>query len=134
MAASTARTIQAAAGAKFSPSTSCKKSRPARSRDRGHERPRLSRSGSMSARTYLTVLTVAATLALAGPDAYQSMSAIAAARALSNAGAPSVSAAASGQTGQHLATTLDDQTELSLTVYNSDIALVRDVRNLQLVR
>ena len=29
-------------------------------------------------------------------------------------------------------TTLDDQTELSVTVYNSDIALVRDVRNLQL--
>jgi hypothetical protein len=31
-------------------------------------------------------------------------------------------------------TTLDDQTELSLTVYNSDIALVRDVRNLRLGR
>ena len=31
-------------------------------------------------------------------------------------------------------TTLDDQTELALTVYNSDIALVRDVRNLQLAR
>ena len=30
--------------------------------------------------------------------------------------------------------TLDDQTELALTVYNSDIALVRDVRNLQLPR
>jgi hypothetical protein len=29
-------------------------------------------------------------------------------------------------------TTLDDQAELSLTVYNSDIALVRDVRNLKL--
>ena len=29
-------------------------------------------------------------------------------------------------------TTLDDQVELSLTVYNSDIALVRDVRRLQL--
>ncbi len=33
-----------------------------------------------------------------------------------------------------LATTLDDQTELSITVYNSDIALVRDVRQLQLPR
>ena len=33
--------------------------------------------------------------------------------------------------GQH-ATTLDDQAELSVTVYNSDIALVRDVRNLKL--
>jgi hypothetical protein len=30
--------------------------------------------------------------------------------------------------------TLDDQTELSLTVYNSNIALVRDVRNLQVPR
>jgi hypothetical protein len=35
---------------------------------------------------------------------------------------------------QDRSTTLDDQTELSLTVYNSDIALVRDVRNLQLAR
>src|SRR5438552_9594458 len=34
-------------------------------------------------------------------------------------------------TGQDT-TTLDDQVELALTVYNSDIALVRDVRNLQL--
>ena len=32
------------------------------------------------------------------------------------------------------ATTLDDQVELAVTVYNSDIALVRDVRNLQLPR
>ncbi|HEY7448787.1 MAG TPA: hypothetical protein VH702_11600 [Vicinamibacterales bacterium] len=31
-------------------------------------------------------------------------------------------------------TTLDDQVELAVTVYNSDIALVRDVRNLQLAR
>jgi len=30
--------------------------------------------------------------------------------------------------------TLDDQTELSLTVYNSDLALVRDVRSIQLAR
>jgi hypothetical protein len=30
--------------------------------------------------------------------------------------------------------TLDDQTELALTVYNSDLALVRDVRNIQLPR
>jgi hypothetical protein len=34
-------------------------------------------------------------------------------------------------TGQD-STTLDDQVELAVTVYNSDIALVRDVRNLQL--
>jgi hypothetical protein len=35
---------------------------------------------------------------------------------------------------QDQATTLDDQTELAITVYNSDIALVRDVRQLQLAR
>ena len=33
---------------------------------------------------------------------------------------------------QDQTTTLDDQTELALTVYNSDLALVRDVRTLQL--
>ena len=32
------------------------------------------------------------------------------------------------------ATTLDDQVDLNVTVYNSDIALVRDVRNLELPR
>src|SRR6185503_14753977 len=31
-------------------------------------------------------------------------------------------------------TTLNDQVDVSITVYNSDIALVRDVRNLQLAR
>ena len=31
-------------------------------------------------------------------------------------------------------TTLDDQAELSVTVYNSDLALVRDVRNVQIAR
>ena len=35
---------------------------------------------------------------------------------------------------EDLTTTLDDQSELAITVYNSDIALVRDVRNLQLAR
>ena len=35
---------------------------------------------------------------------------------------------------QDQTTTLDDQSELALTVYNSDIALVRDVRQLQLAR
>src|SRR4051812_33413025 len=29
-------------------------------------------------------------------------------------------------------TTLDDQAELAVTIYNSDIALVRDVRNIQI--
>jgi hypothetical protein len=33
---------------------------------------------------------------------------------------------------QHPSTTLTDQTELSVTVYNSDIALIRDVRNVRL--
>ena len=41
------------------------------------------------------------------------------------------SAVATPAASQH-ATTLDDQAELSVTVYNSDIALVRDVRNLKL--
>jgi len=40
-------------------------------------------------------------------------------------------AATPGAVGQDV-TTLDDQVELAVTVYNSDIALVRDVRNLQL--
>jgi hypothetical protein len=35
---------------------------------------------------------------------------------------------------QGASTTLDDQAELAVTVYNSDIALVRDVRNLTLAR
>ena len=38
------------------------------------------------------------------------------------------------QNDQDLTTTLNDQSEVSITVYNSDIALVRDVRNLQLAR
>ena len=42
--------------------------------------------------------------------------------------------AAPGGEGGDQSTTLDDQAELSLTVYNSDIALVRDVRNLTLAR
>src|SRR5205809_3385601 len=31
-------------------------------------------------------------------------------------------------------TTLDDQAELAVTIYNSDLALVRDVRNIQMAR
>ena len=34
--------------------------------------------------------------------------------------------------GQDQATSLNDQTDLAITVYNSNIALVRDVRNLSL--
>ena len=46
---------------------------------------------------------------------------------------PAASAAQPQVQGQDTST-LDDQTELALTVYNSDLALVRDVRNLQLPR
>ena len=46
---------------------------------------------------------------------------------------PTASAAAPAAAAQG-SSTLDDQTELALTVYNSDIALVRDVRTLQLPR
>src|SRR3954467_15831603 len=42
-------------------------------------------------------------------------------------------AAAPGAPGEH-SSTLDDQVELAVTVYNSDIALVRAVRELQLPR
>jgi hypothetical protein len=47
--------------------------------------------------------------------------------------APAASAAQPQTQGQDTST-LDDQTELALTVYNSDLALVRDVRNVQLPR
>jgi hypothetical protein len=43
-------------------------------------------------------------------------------------------ASAAGAPAQDRTTTLDDQVELGVTVYNSDIALVRDVRTLQLAR
>ena len=46
--------------------------------------------------------------------------------AFSGGGKPIVAAAAQGTS------TLDDQVDLAITVYNSDIALVRDVRNLEL--
>jgi hypothetical protein len=45
--------------------------------------------------------------------------------------APAVSAA---RAPEQASSTLDDQAELAVTVYNSDIALVRDVRNLTLSR
>ena len=61
------------------------------------------------------ILTVAVALALAG--------------GLSSR-ATTASRAVTGVADQH-ATTLADQTDLSVTVYNSDIALVRDVRNLR---
>ena len=50
--------------------------------------------------------------------------------------APPPSAAPAPAAAQDPATTttLDDQAELAVTIYNSDIALVRDVRNLQITR
>jgi hypothetical protein len=80
----------------------------------------------MSARTYFTIATVAGAIFLARPDAYSSL--------FAGAEPDAAAAIAEQQAGQDLTTTLDDQAELSLTVYNSDIALVRDVRNLQLAR
>jgi hypothetical protein len=50
-----------------------------------------------------------------------------------NVDGPAASAAQPQVQGQDTST-LDDQTELALTVYNSDLALVRDVRNVQLPR
>jgi hypothetical protein len=46
-------------------------------------------------------------------------------------GAPAVAASPAAQA---LTTTLDDQVELAVTVYNSNISLIRDVRNLTLAR
>jgi hypothetical protein len=80
----------------------------------------------MSARTYLKVATVAGAILLARPDAYSSL--------FAGAEPDEKPPITESQSGQDLTTTLDDQSELSLTVYNSDIALVRDVRNLQLAR
>ena len=80
----------------------------------------------MSARTYLAVATVAGAILLSRPDLLPSL----AAGPEPDANPP----VTQSPSGQDLTTTLDDQSELSLTVYNSDIALVRDVRNLQLAR
>ena len=77
----------------------------------------------MSARMYLAVLGIAAGAFVLRPDA----------PAVIEAG-PAPIENAPIVDGEDQTTTLDDQAELSLTVYNSDIALVRDVRNLQLPR
>jgi hypothetical protein len=66
------------------------------------------------------IMTVAAVLALSGGLS----------RLTTTATATKTGAAVPLQ-GQH-STTLTDQTDLAVTVYNSDIALVRDVRNLKL--
>ena len=76
-------------------------------------------------RTLLASTLVAGALIFAGSDAPSLF-----------AGADPGAAPASDQSqpGQDLTTTLNDQSEVSITVYNSDIALVRDVRNLTLAR
>jgi hypothetical protein len=43
-------------------------------------------------------------------------------------------AAAAAQAPAPVTTTLDDQAELAVTIYNSDLALIRDVRNIQMAR
>ena len=48
-------------------------------------------------------------------------------------GAAPPAPAAAGGAGQDQ-TTIDDQVDLAVTVYNSDIALVRDIRTLRLAR
>lgn len=65
-------------------------------------------------------------LALAATVAFSSH-----ARTTVSADAPAQGPPALGAAAQ---STLDDQSELSLTVYNSDLALVRDVRTIQLPR
>ena len=79
----------------------------------------------MSARTLFAVALIAGAVVFAGPEAR-----------LLFAGpeAKSEPPVVEGGSGQDQLTTLDDQSEMSLTVYNSDIALIRDVRNLQLAR
>jgi hypothetical protein len=70
----------------------------------------------MSARTWIAALGLAVGTFLLRPAA------------------PAVSAEPEPVETQDQTTTLDDQTELAITVYNSDIALIRDVRQLQLPR
>ena len=70
----------------------------------------------MSARTWFAALVIAGGAFLLRPAG------------------PAVSAEPEPAETQDQTTTLDDQTELAITVYNSDIALVRDVRQLQLAR
>jgi hypothetical protein len=77
----------------------------------------------MSVRTYLAVLGITAGVFLLRPVA----------EPVVEAGPATIDEAPIGD-GQDLTTTLDDQAELAITVYNSDIALVRDVRNLTLTR
>lgn len=77
----------------------------------------------MSVRTYLAAFTLAGAAFLMRPEMQPAVEA-----------GPVINTDAPLAEGEDQTTTLDDQAELSLTVYNSDVALVRDVRNLQLPR
>ncbi len=77
----------------------------------------------MSVRSSLAVLGIAAGVFLLRPASHPVV----------EAGPEVIGEAPIGE-GQDQTTTLDDQSELAITVYNSDIALVRDVRNLSLAR
>ena len=77
----------------------------------------------MSARMLFAVTLTAATLVVARP-----------AVDLLAGPQPDDTAPIDSSAGQDQTTTLTDQDEVSVTVYNSDLALVRDVRNLQLAR
>ncbi len=79
----------------------------------------------MSARTYLASLAVLCGALLMRPETQPTL--LAEPEVVGEAPLP-------GGGEQDPATTLDDQAELAITVYNSDIALIRDVRNLQLAR
>src|SRR5687768_9344806 len=94
----------------------CKKSGRPRSKNR--------RSTYMAVRPLFTVPALALTGALAAQTINSGALALGA-QPLAAADAPAPPQDAS---------TLDDQTELALTVYNSDLALVRDVRTLRLPR
>ena len=96
----------------------CKKSCPLRSKTR--------RSTLMAVRFWIAVPT----LALAGALAAHMIDS----RPVIAAPAPGLPERLNGVPPVQDASTLDDQTELALTVYNSDLALVRDVRTLQLPR
>ena len=78
----------------------------------------------MSARTVFAAVMVAGAIVLARPHTTP----------LSADASPSAMPIDGSAAGQDQTTTLDDQQELSITVYNSDLALVRDVRNLSLAR
>src|SRR5687768_7742918 len=91
----------------------CKKSGRPRSKNR--------RSTYMAVRLLFTVPALALTGALAAQTINSGALALAQPLAAADTPAPAQDAS-----------TLDDQTELALTVYNSDLALVRDVRTLRL--